>query len=83
MRGPRHRGTAMTGHPVAIPQANRPTVLVPTLFVRRGLRPSGVAPTETLTRLTWTLGSERISISEPRGGERRRRRNAQTRTLVL
>jgi hypothetical protein len=33
---------------------------VPTLFVRRGLRPSGVAPSETLTRFTWTLGSERI-----------------------
>jgi len=32
----------------------------PTLFVRRGLRPSGVAPNETLTRFTWTLGSERI-----------------------
>jgi DNA-binding SARP family transcriptional activator len=33
---------------------------VPTLFVRRGLRPSGVAPNETVTRFTWTLGSERI-----------------------
>ena len=33
---------------------------VPTLFVRRGLRPSGVAPNETLTRFTWTLGSDRI-----------------------
>ena len=33
---------------------------VPTLFVRRGLRPSGVAPNETLTRFTWTLGSARI-----------------------
>jgi DNA-binding SARP family transcriptional activator len=33
---------------------------VPTLFVRRGLRPSGVAPSETLTRFTWTLGPERI-----------------------
>jgi hypothetical protein len=32
---------------------------VPTLFVRRGLRPSGVAPDETLTRFTWTLGSVR------------------------
>ncbi len=31
---------------------------VPTLFVRRGLRPGGVAPSETLTRFTWTLGSE-------------------------
>ncbi|MDQ2969379.1 MAG: AfsR/SARP family transcriptional regulator [Actinomycetota bacterium] len=33
---------------------------VPTLFVRRGLRPSGVAPSETLTRFTWTLGPGRI-----------------------
>jgi hypothetical protein len=33
---------------------------VPTLFVRRGLRPGGVAPNETLTRFTWTLGSEQI-----------------------
>jgi hypothetical protein len=30
---------------------------VPTLFVRRGLRPSGVAPQETLTRFTWTLAA--------------------------
>jgi DNA-binding SARP family transcriptional activator len=35
---------------------------VPTLFVRRGLRPSGVAPSETLTRFTWTLGSH---LSQP------------------
>ena len=33
---------------------------VPTLFVRRGLRPSGVAPNETLTRFTWTLASRQI-----------------------
>jgi DNA-binding SARP family transcriptional activator len=32
-------------------------VSVPTLFVRRGLRPGGIAPAETLTRFTWTLGS--------------------------
>jgi hypothetical protein len=31
----------------------------PTLFVRRGLRPSGIAPPGTLTRFTWTLGSQR------------------------
>jgi DNA-binding SARP family transcriptional activator len=37
---------------------------VPILFVRRGLRPSGVAPSETLTRFTWTLGSTR---GEPSG----------------
>jgi DNA-binding SARP family transcriptional activator len=29
----------------------------PTLFVRRGLRPGGVAPSVTLTRFTWTLAS--------------------------
>jgi hypothetical protein len=34
---------------------------VPTLFVRRGLRHSGVAPNETLTRFTWTIVSERIA----------------------
>ena len=31
----------------------------PTLFIRRGLRSSGVAPGETLTRFTWTHGSRR------------------------
>jgi DNA-binding SARP family transcriptional activator len=30
---------------------------VPTLFVRRGLRPSGIAPDHTVTRFTWTLAS--------------------------
>jgi hypothetical protein len=30
---------------------------VPTLFVRRGVRPGGVAPRETLTRFTWTIAS--------------------------
>jgi hypothetical protein len=30
---------------------------VPVLFVRRGLRPGGVAPDETATRFTWTLAS--------------------------
>jgi DNA-binding SARP family transcriptional activator len=34
-------------------------VQVPTLFVRRGLRPSGIAPQETFTRFTWTLAAER------------------------
>ena len=28
----------------------------PVLFVRRGLRPGGLAPRESLTRFTWTLG---------------------------
>lgn len=30
----------------------------PVLFVRRGLRPGGLAPAETITRFTWTLGSQ-------------------------
>jgi DNA-binding SARP family transcriptional activator len=34
-------------------------VPAPTLFVRRGLRPSGIAPQETYTRFTWTLAGER------------------------
>jgi hypothetical protein len=38
---------------------------VPTLFVRRGLRPGGVAPNESLTRFTWTLGSEQIPPPSP------------------
>jgi DNA-binding SARP family transcriptional activator len=29
----------------------------PTLFVRRGLRPGGLAPGETRTRFTWSLGA--------------------------
>jgi hypothetical protein len=29
---------------------------VPTLLVRRGLRPGGLAPQESMTRFTWTLG---------------------------
>jgi DNA-binding SARP family transcriptional activator len=33
-------------------------VHAPTLFVRRGLRPSGIAPQETFTRFTWTLAGE-------------------------
>ena len=28
----------------------------PALIVRRGLRPGGLAPRESLTRFTWTLG---------------------------
>jgi DNA-binding SARP family transcriptional activator len=35
----------------------------PTLFVRRGLRPSGVAPSETMTRFTWTLGARHVGPS--------------------
>jgi DNA-binding SARP family transcriptional activator len=32
---------------------------VPTLLVRRGLRPGGLAPLESMTRFTWTLGPNR------------------------
>jgi DNA-binding SARP family transcriptional activator len=39
------------------------SVDVPVLFVRGGLRPSGIAPTETLTRFTWTLGSQPVEPS--------------------
>ena len=42
---------------------------VPTLFVRRGLRPSGVAPNETLTRFTWTLASQQVESPSDRSGE--------------
>jgi len=38
---------------------------VPTLFVRRGLRPGGVAPNNTLTRFTWTLGSQQVESPAP------------------
>jgi hypothetical protein len=30
---------------------------VPTLLVRKGLRPGGIAPPETMTRFTWTLAA--------------------------
>jgi DNA-binding SARP family transcriptional activator len=33
---------------------------VPTLFVRRGVRPSGLAPDESVTRFTWTLASRHV-----------------------
>jgi DNA-binding SARP family transcriptional activator len=32
----------------------------PTVLVRRGLRPSGIAPEATLTRFTWSIGRSRI-----------------------
>ena len=45
----------------------------PTLFVRRGLRPGGVAPSETMTRFTWTLASSRPPVQpEDREFESRR-----------
>ena len=34
------------------------TAAAPVMFVRRGLRPGGIAPSETLTRFTWTLASQ-------------------------
>jgi DNA-binding SARP family transcriptional activator len=33
----------------------------PVLFVRRGLRPGGIAPRETMTRFTWTLSAQASS----------------------
>lgn len=32
----------------------------PMVFVRRGLRPGGIAPPVTLTRFTWSIGASRI-----------------------
>lgn len=37
-------------------QAIAETARLPILFVRRGLRPGGLAPAETRTRFTWSLG---------------------------
>jgi DNA-binding SARP family transcriptional activator len=37
----------------------------PTLFVRRGVRPSGVTPHGTLTRFSWTLTSPALAHVEP------------------
>ena len=37
---------------LAVARDSRP----PTLLVRRGLRPGGIAPRESMTRFTWTLG---------------------------
>jgi hypothetical protein len=30
---------------------------IPTLFIRHGLRPGGLAPPETMTRFTWTIAA--------------------------
>jgi hypothetical protein len=35
----------------------------PILFIRRGHRPSGIAPHETLTRFTWTIASEHVETA--------------------
>jgi hypothetical protein len=37
---------------LAVARDSRP----PILLVRRGLRPGGIAPRESMTRFTWTLG---------------------------
>ena len=42
----------------AVRRAVASNVSVPVLFVRRGLRPGGIAPSETLTRFTWTLAAQ-------------------------
>jgi hypothetical protein len=38
---------------IAVASKARP----PALFVRRGIRPGGIAPQESLTRFTWSLTS--------------------------
>jgi DNA-binding SARP family transcriptional activator len=38
---------------------------VPTLFVRRGVRPGGVEPHHTLTRFTWTVTSTHDRANDP------------------
>ncbi len=43
--------------PVRAELAARPPA--PTVFVRRGLRPGGLAPSASLTRFTWSLGGAR------------------------
>ena len=49
----RHAGLGAVRH--AIVRGAKP----PVLLVRRGLRPGGLAPEETMTRFTWTLGGKR------------------------
>jgi hypothetical protein len=39
----------------------------PTLLVRRGVRPGGLAPREHLTRLTWSLDLPAVSSEVPGG----------------
>jgi hypothetical protein len=36
---------------------------VPTLLVRKGLRPGGIAPQENLTRFTWSIGAPEATAS--------------------
>ena len=50
---------------IAAPLARQPPrKLVPTRFVRRSLRPGAVAPNETLTRFSWTLGPQRVAPAD-------------------
>lgn len=50
---PRWRDEGLGNVRLAAARSARP----PTLLVRRGLRPSGLAPRESVTRFTWTLGA--------------------------
>jgi DNA-binding SARP family transcriptional activator len=50
---PRWRHEGLGGVRLAVLRDARP----PALMVRRGLRPGGLAPRETMTRFTWTLAS--------------------------
>ena len=38
------------------PHRDRPRATAPVVFVRRGLRPGGLAPPRALTRFTWSAG---------------------------
>ena len=48
---PRWRQEGLGATRLAVAREARP----PTLLVRRGLRPGGLAPRESLTRFTWTI----------------------------
>jgi DNA-binding SARP family transcriptional activator len=50
---PRWRQEGLAGVRLAVAREARP----PTLLVRRGLRPSGLAPRNSVTRFTWTLSA--------------------------
>jgi DNA-binding SARP family transcriptional activator len=52
---PRWREEGLGEDRAAVARAAAP----PTLFVRAGLRPSGLAPSGSLTRFSWTLGPRR------------------------
>ena len=42
--------------------------VAPTVLVRRGLRPGGIAPTDTLTRFTWSIHSPESEVQVPEVG---------------